>query len=908
MKYVSRLHQAVEELRPKPPPTTDKKTAFWNTYKVLADEHDKELLQRYSTDLDTSLIFAGLFSAVDSAFIIQIQPEFQPSDSSQLSDPPIITLVSQSLLYVSLGSTLLAALLAVLGKQWLMYYSAAGERGTIETRGLERQRKLDGLRKWRFDTIMQTFPLLLQFALFVFAAALSVYLRKIHRVLAFIVLALTSFGTVAYISLLISAVISPDSPFQTPLAPLVSRLVPMSSWLKLRALFNRITPKLRGPFRRIRLALSLTFTVHAISCLILTHNSRVSWILETSTDPNMVLRAAEVAADLQWPATMDVVPQMNRLRESLITCFHYHQFAAGEFGLFDIREGMSVRAIQLGRAYHVLSCVNPSSNLNQDSRDFHWMGPALETANWFEPELKNVIRFLEGHIPLTIEGQDAIQWVLHVLPSLGYSPEHNLLCLGDFLAKVNDTVPRLDILSFTDYLFCVNTFLSGKPVNRNDAVWMNKSRFQATLFEHIFNSLISNLTTNKITVDIAVNIIRTTHRVASPAPPNGPWNIHADIRRSIVYQSCARLPYSDDWLRLVLATGRLTQHWEWGPLQPDPSAEDDAHWVHKALNSVIIPGDNQYQWDDDTEAGVAGLLLALHYYNTPPLKEHLPFILQNLLPPGGDISRNCVLLLLQENVVSWFEDDVVRPMLQNASVWPSLTRLVENEGGLSENYLFLGHTLQEIPDWEPHLCPELCSWISIFFRAHEWDLAYKYTAVLARLANPSTGGYTFADSAEEALGLTYTVLSNFWNTLDFSTPDSLQKSANWLDCSCLAVLRMGSEIYPVAKWEPRDVPTSAEFKEAFSSPLQESLFKAAAAAKRESLQSSSTGEGRAIAMEQLGSMLDDLAGKIPQPTDPDRDGKYWSTLQSRFLEEIGNFTFAHMAQLGQRARLDVDDN
>jgi hypothetical protein len=52
----------VDELKPKPPPVADKKTAFWNAYKILADEHDKELLQRYSTDLDTSLIFVCITS------------------------------------------------------------------------------------------------------------------------------------------------------------------------------------------------------------------------------------------------------------------------------------------------------------------------------------------------------------------------------------------------------------------------------------------------------------------------------------------------------------------------------------------------------------------------------------------------------------------------------------------------------------------------------------------------------------------------------------------------------------------------------------------------------------------------------------------------------------------------------
>ncbi|KAJ7896850.1 hypothetical protein B0H13DRAFT_2522334, partial [Mycena leptocephala] len=117
----------------------DKKTTFWTAYKTLADEFDKELQQKYGGDLDTSLIFAGLFSAVSSAFIIQIQPEIQSDPTqalltflvqnmtgvaapalpmSQPTGPTMTVVIAQGILYVSLLSTLLAALLAVLGKQW----------------------------------------------------------------------------------------------------------------------------------------------------------------------------------------------------------------------------------------------------------------------------------------------------------------------------------------------------------------------------------------------------------------------------------------------------------------------------------------------------------------------------------------------------------------------------------------------------------------------------------------------------------------------------------------------------------------------------------------------------------------------------------------------------------------------
>ncbi|KAJ7081948.1 hypothetical protein C8R44DRAFT_652833, partial [Mycena epipterygia] len=126
------LRKAIEATTPKVVPT-DKETEFWNAYKTVAEEYDKEFKEKYGTDLDTALIFvclthysrtsltslqqAGLFSAVSSAFIIQIQPQIQ------VGNPSPIILVAQSLLFISLFATLMAALLAVLGKQWLMYYS-----------------------------------------------------------------------------------------------------------------------------------------------------------------------------------------------------------------------------------------------------------------------------------------------------------------------------------------------------------------------------------------------------------------------------------------------------------------------------------------------------------------------------------------------------------------------------------------------------------------------------------------------------------------------------------------------------------------------------------------------------------------------------------------------------------------
>ncbi|KAJ7474416.1 hypothetical protein B0H11DRAFT_1332622 [Mycena galericulata] len=340
-EQADRLQRAVEALKPVVA-ATDSKTTFWNAYKTVADEYDKEFLQKWGTDLDTALIFAGLFSAVSSAFITQIQPQIQLHGTST------VIIVAQSILYASLGSTLLAALLAVLGKQWLMYYSAAGEKGSIESRGLERQRKLDGLRKWKFEAIMQMFPLLLQFGLFLFAAALSVYLWTVHISLGVVVLGLTFLGSTAYIALLVSAVVFPDSPFQTPLAPFIIQLMQTALWIRLKTVFNFLTTEFRKFMHPVWSACSgfvqssQELLPHFSKSLPVENPgknndtsplfdplrlepspevSAVAWVLETSTDPLMVSAAAGLAIHLQWPIGMNVKAQLVRLQDSFKMCF-----------------------------------------------------------------------------------------------------------------------------------------------------------------------------------------------------------------------------------------------------------------------------------------------------------------------------------------------------------------------------------------------------------------------------------------------------------------------------------------------------------------------------------------------------------------------------------------------------------
>ncbi|KAG2155626.1 hypothetical protein DEU56DRAFT_707073, partial [Suillus clintonianus] len=94
----------------------DVRTRFWATYGQVAKEHDDEFLERNNSDMDIVLIFSGLFSAINTAFIISMQPNSTSSTASGAKSPNDTWF--QGLAYAALSFSLLAAFGAVLGKQW----------------------------------------------------------------------------------------------------------------------------------------------------------------------------------------------------------------------------------------------------------------------------------------------------------------------------------------------------------------------------------------------------------------------------------------------------------------------------------------------------------------------------------------------------------------------------------------------------------------------------------------------------------------------------------------------------------------------------------------------------------------------------------------------------------------------
>jgi len=306
---------------------------------------------------------AGLFSAVSSAFIIDVQSKLEPDpnemtaaymrilihavnsslfpdanpDSVTWSGPPPEIVTVQSLLYASLATSLFAAFIAMLGKQWVNRY-LRNRGGSAADKSRDRQRKLDGFDKWHFHLVIESLPVMLQLALLLLGCALSRYLWTISRTVAGIVVAMTLFGLTSYIFFTLAATLYYNCPYQTPPSALiraVTRYLAHSDAAFVRSLGSLTTsfPSIRG-LRRIlgRLRLGVRSTLRSFRCVpavgegaehvslttIVTQPTRVfedtsvdweackadvrciSWILDSTTDTDVIFSTVRFAADTIW--------------------------------------------------------------------------------------------------------------------------------------------------------------------------------------------------------------------------------------------------------------------------------------------------------------------------------------------------------------------------------------------------------------------------------------------------------------------------------------------------------------------------------------------------------------------------------------------------------------------------------
>ncbi|EJD44291.1 hypothetical protein AURDEDRAFT_23659, partial [Auricularia subglabra TFB-10046 SS5] len=196
----------------------------WKNCARVLEKHDNELCGGYREEIDTLLVFAGLFSAVVTAFTIESYQWLQedPSDAmvillAQIAQsvssngtnvttipipsglPGPVSLRINVYWFLALSLSLGAALVAILCKQWIREFERNTGLPPREYVGI-RHTKLEGLENWRVGGIISLLPLLLQLALAIFALGVLELLWQLHSVVAAVVCAPTILAFLFYVA------------------------------------------------------------------------------------------------------------------------------------------------------------------------------------------------------------------------------------------------------------------------------------------------------------------------------------------------------------------------------------------------------------------------------------------------------------------------------------------------------------------------------------------------------------------------------------------------------------------------------------------------------------------------------------------------------------------------------------
>ncbi|KAJ3710830.1 hypothetical protein C8R42DRAFT_561236, partial [Lentinula raphanica] len=182
----------------------DPQARVWWVYNDEAAVFDADMIEGLGGSLDVLLIFAGLFSAVLTTFVVQTSQALSvnaaTTSTSYLKEISTIlrangniSTISQipatntiftpatgdiwvnGLWFISLTIALSVALVAVLAKQWLYQYTSI-ITGTPRDRAIIRQFRFDGLQAWRVPAIIGLLPILLHFSLILFFIGLVIFL------------------------------------------------------------------------------------------------------------------------------------------------------------------------------------------------------------------------------------------------------------------------------------------------------------------------------------------------------------------------------------------------------------------------------------------------------------------------------------------------------------------------------------------------------------------------------------------------------------------------------------------------------------------------------------------------------------------------------------------------------------
>ncbi|KAH9958709.1 hypothetical protein BC827DRAFT_1135838, partial [Russula dissimulans] len=225
---------------------------LWTLFRNEAKSYDEARIQTLKDDMDGVLIFAGLFSAALTAFIIDSKNKLKvdPADqmvyylqqnvailaqiSHQISSiapqivipssppPPYPAFITSSsdvrvnvFWFMALVFSLSAALLAILVQQWVRDYMHVFQRYSDPLKSARlRQYLHEGSEKWYMPVVAEAVPGLLHVSLFLFFVGLGDFVLNINATVGLSTIVPIGICGLLYIIAIFAPVIYPQSPYQ----------------------------------------------------------------------------------------------------------------------------------------------------------------------------------------------------------------------------------------------------------------------------------------------------------------------------------------------------------------------------------------------------------------------------------------------------------------------------------------------------------------------------------------------------------------------------------------------------------------------------------------------------------------------------------------------------------------------
>ena len=203
--------------------------------------------------MDVLLIFATLFGAIITAFLVETYRDLKMDDANTVAYLSIIastlgahgipepqpiagpssrTRRVNRLWFASLLITIGSAVFAMLAKQWVAEYSeglASDSRGASDGRlhreARFREFRFAGVRRWYVPQIIGALPIILHVALFLFSVGLIDFFWELDRVTSVIILIFTSVTAGLYLISAALPAVTSDCPYRTPLSHLLANVM-----------------------------------------------------------------------------------------------------------------------------------------------------------------------------------------------------------------------------------------------------------------------------------------------------------------------------------------------------------------------------------------------------------------------------------------------------------------------------------------------------------------------------------------------------------------------------------------------------------------------------------------------------------------------------------------------------------